>query len=343
MSISYQAVGWNRQKKIYDLTVVGSTLSFLAVFVLLGSWVNPHATAETLLIRACGAAAFTLLNVILCIGPLCRLDRRFLPLLYNRRHLGVTMFLLALIHGGFAVFQYHALGNLHPLVSVLVGNTSYDRLASFPFQPLGLLALVILALMAATSHDYWLSVLTAPVWKALHMMVYVAYGLIVAHVALGTLLSEQSPWLNLALLCCATVVMGLHVVAGLRERRADRDQQSREGWVDAGPVADIPENRARVISVGGERVAVFRYDGKVSAVSNACQHQNGPLGEGRIIDGCITCPWHGYQYLPHNGSSPPPFREKLPTFAVRLVEGRVLVSSRPLPAGTEVLPAMERR
>ena len=25
------------------------------------------------------------------------------------------------------------------------------------------------------------------------------------------------------------------------------------------------------------------------------------------MDGCITCPWHGYQYLPHNGQSPPPF------------------------------------
>ena len=34
--------------------------------------------------------------MILSIGPLARLDRRFLPLLYNRRHLGVTMFVLAL-------------------------------------------------------------------------------------------------------------------------------------------------------------------------------------------------------------------------------------------------------
>jgi nitrite reductase/ring-hydroxylating ferredoxin subunit len=29
--------------------------------------------------------------------------------------------------------------------------------------------------------------------------------------------------------------------------------------------------------------------------------QNGPLGEGRIVDGCITCPWHGYQYRPDTG------------------------------------------
>ena len=27
----------------------------------------------------------------------------------------------------------------------------------------------------------------------------------------------------------------------------------------------------------------------------------GPLGEGKIVDGCITCPWHGFQYRPQDG------------------------------------------
>jgi hypothetical protein len=55
---------------------------------------DPNATAETTLIRALGTCALLLLHLILCIGPLCRLNPRFLPLLYNRRHLGVTMFIL---------------------------------------------------------------------------------------------------------------------------------------------------------------------------------------------------------------------------------------------------------
>jgi nitrite reductase/ring-hydroxylating ferredoxin subunit len=87
-------------------------------------------------------------------------------------------------------------------------------------------------------------------------------------------------------------------------------------------------------------VAVFRYDGRISAVSNVCQHQNGPLGEGRILDGCITCPWHGFQYDPADGASPPPFTEKVPTFRVRVVDGRVEVHPRPLPAGTRVPPVL---
>jgi len=87
-------------------------------------------------------------------------------------------------------------------------------------------------------------------------------------------------------------------------------------------------------------VAIFKYDGKISAVSNVCQHQNGPLGEGKIVFGCITCPWHGYQYQPDTGASPPPFVEKVPTFNVRVRNGRVFVHPQPNPAGTRAEPAL---
>ena len=110
-------------------------------------------------------------------------------------------------------------------------------------------------------------------------------------------------------------------------------------FVDAGAVADIPENRARIVCLSGERVAIFRYAGKISAISNVCQHQNGPLGEGKIVSGCITCPWHGYQYLPETGASPPPFVEKVPTFNVRVKNGRVFVHPKPNPAGMRAEPA----
>ena len=92
MSVSYRAVLWNRQKKIYDATLAGGVLLYLALFTAVGAVVNPNATAETLIIRALGTCAFLMLHVILSIGPLTRLDRRFLPLLYNRRHFGVAMF-----------------------------------------------------------------------------------------------------------------------------------------------------------------------------------------------------------------------------------------------------------
>jgi hypothetical protein len=84
MSLQYAAISWNRQKKVYDVTLFSLLVLYLGTFIGVGAWRNPNATAETLLIRALGTAAFLLLNVVLCIGPLARLDRRFLPLLYNR-------------------------------------------------------------------------------------------------------------------------------------------------------------------------------------------------------------------------------------------------------------------
>jgi methionine sulfoxide reductase heme-binding subunit len=341
MSVQYQAIGWNRQKRIYDSVLAGLIVAYLAVFVGIGALVHPNATIETLLIRAFGTAAFLLLHVILAIGPLSRLDPRFLPLLYNRRHLGVTMFLLALAHGAFSIVQFHAFGDVSPLVSVFLSNTRYDSLAHFPFQPLGFFALLILFFMAATSHDFWLRNLSAPVWKRLHMCVYLAYALLIAHVVFGALQSETSPVFVALAGVGLAVVLALHLAAALKQWRGDENasKETADGFVEVCDVSRIPENRAVIVSVSGERVAVFRYDGKVSALSNVCQHQNGPLGEGRIIDGCVTCPWHGYQYLPDSGASPPPFTEKVPTFRTRIVGSKVLVHPCPLSPGTRVEPA----
>lgn len=342
MSVAYRAVGWNPQKKRYDATIAACVTLTIAGLAAGGAIVNPNATIETLLIRAFAVTAFILLHVILSIGPLCRLDRRLLPLLYNRRHLGVTMFLVALAHGTFAIVQFHALGDRNPLVSVLTASTGYASVSTFPFQVLGLAALTILFLMAATSHDFWLHNLSAPVWKTLHMGVYLAYALIVAHVALGALQSERSPWLAAAVGAGVAWVLGLHLAAALRERRIDEAQGASGDLVDVCAVSEIPDTRAIVRCLGAERVAVFRHGDCVSAISNVCQHQNGPLGEGKIVNGCVVCPWHGYEYLPDSGASPPPFTEKVATFTVRVREGRVLVDPRAHAPGTRVEPARIR-
>lgn len=341
MSVRYQAIGWNRQKRIYDSVLISGVVLYLGIFAGVGTLLHPSATAETLLIRGFGTLALLLLHLILCIGPLCRLDRRFLPLLYNRRHLGVITFLVALVHGAFSIVQFHALGDVSPLVSLFSSNTRYGSLANFPFQALGFIALLILFVMAATSHDFWLHNLSAPAWKRIHMAVYAAYALLVAHVVLGPLQTDTNKVLAILLAVGLVLVATLHLLAGAKERRMDRliAKDAEDGFIEVCKVDAIPEKRAQVISVGGERVAVFRYDGKIAAVSNVCRHQNGPLGEGRIIDGCITCPWHGYQYLPDSGASPPPFTDKISTFRVRIVGEKVLVDPHAYPPGTPLEPA----
>ncbi len=337
MSHTYAPVLWNRQKKIYDRVMLGLIFLFLLCFAGLQLAFHPQITAETLIIRATGSLAFLMLHVILCIGPLSRLNPRFLPLLYNRRHLGVSMFLIGLIHGIFNIIQFHALGNSDPLLSVFTSNTHYDSFANFPFQTLGFFALLILFVMAATSHDFWLKNLSPKIWKSLHMLVYVAYTLLLFHVLLGIAQLETAP-LRLAVLGFgATIVSGLHIAAALKvKREEERPSQLEEGgFVAVCPVDEIADNRAKTVMIEGENIALFKYEGKISAVSNLCRHQNGPLGEGKIIDGCITCPWHGYQYLPHNGQSPPPFEEKLETYDVKVHNGQVYVHPQAYPPGTE--------
>ena len=341
MGVAYVSVQWNRQKKVYDAVLVGGVGAFLLTFASITKLLFPRITDEILLIRSFGVAAFVLLHVILCIGPLCRLNPRFLPLLYNRRHAGVTCFLLGLIHAVLVVATYHAGSDVNPILSIFVSGKFAGTVGTFPFQALGLLALVILFLMAATSHDFWLANLSAPVWKALHMLVYLAFALLVVHVTFGVLQGESSPIYVGAMSAGLVTVLGLHWLAARRERDVDATNRTdaTDGFVDACAVADIPENRARIVSISGERVAIFKYDGKISAVSNACQHQNGPLGEGKIVYGCITCPWHGYQYQPDTGASPPPFVEKVPTFNVQVKNGRVFLHPKPNPAGTKAEPA----
>lgn len=341
MGVEYVSVQWNRQKKFYDAVLVSGVATYLAVFTVLTKLLFPRVTDEIMLIRAFGTGAFLLLHIILCIGPLCRLNPKFLPLLYNRRHAGVTCFLLGLIHAVLVVATYHAGSDTNPILSIFVSGTFAGTANTVPFQPFGFLALVILFLMAATSHDFWLANLSAPVWKALHMLVYVAYALLVLHVTFGVLQGEGSPvYVGVMALGLVTVI-GLHMTAARKEQDLDATKRTdtTEGFIDACAVADIPENRARIVCLSGERVAIFKYDGKISAVSNVCQHQNGPLGEGKIVFGCITCPWHGYQYQPETGASPPPFVEKVPTFNVRVKNCRVFVHPRPNPAGTKAEPA----
>ncbi len=319
MSVSYTAVGWNRHKRIYDAVMLGCVAAYLVAFVAAGKILfRPPGdfTDPVLLIRGLGTCAIIMLHVVLWIGPLARIHRRFLPLLYNRRHLGVTTFLTA--------------------------NTAYGSLSRFPFETLGLIALIILFLLAATSHDFWLKNLSPRVWKGLHMSVYAAYALLVMHVALGSLQSERNAIYVVLLGAGAGVTVILHVIAGAREHRVDSSclVPRHDGLIDAGSVDEIPNNRARAVCLPGQdRIAIYKYDGKVSAVSNVCAHQGGPLSEGKIVDGCITCPWHGYQYLPGNGQSPPPFTDKIRTYRVRVEGRRILLNPDPLPPGTPVEPA----
>lgn len=334
MSHDFIPVQWNRQKRFYDVILLLAVFIFLATFIVSGT-TSQAGNMMILMIRSFGACAIVLLHVVLAIGPLARLSDRFKPLLYNRRHFGVITALIGLVHAGLALMMYHGMGVINPIASAIGGYGNYGTLIEFPFESLGLIALIILLIMAATSHDFWLSRLSPPVWKGLHMSVYVAYAALIGHVALGTAQFDKSTGLFWALGVGATLISGLHIAAMFKGRKLDTKTDLKSDWVNIGDPMSIPLNKALTITPpNGERIAIFRHAKGISAVDAVCSHQNGPLGEGCVIGGLVTCPWHGFQFDPETGEAPAPFTDKVQTHAVKIENGNVWVNVEPDPFGT---------
>jgi len=232
MSTGFRAVQWNRDKLVYDGILIAGVALYLCGFAAIYWQVKPPknlADAIDIWIRATGSCAFFMLSIILSIGPLARLNRRFLPLLYNRRHFGVLTFVIATTHAWLMIEWFMVLGAMPDLISEMTNTAAYGKFIGFPFKALGLAALLVLFLMAATSHDFWLAFLTPPAWKALHMALYVAYGIVVMHVALGVMQYESTPLIPLMLFAGFATVTKLHLLAGWRERLGDRGSVAIDG------------------------------------------------------------------------------------------------------------------
>ncbi len=49
----------------------------------------------------------------------------------------------------------------------------------------------------------------------------------------------------------------------------------------------------------GQPIVLFRgRDGAIGAAQDRCPHRNVPLSQGRVVDGCLECPYHGWRFTP---------------------------------------------
>ncbi len=67
-------------------------------------------------------------------------------------------------------------------------------------------------------------------------------------------------------------------------------------WMRLGPVEEFPPGAPKAVDLGGPVVAVFNVDGGLHVLDNACPHQGGPLGEGKLEGAVVTCPLHQWQF-----------------------------------------------
>jgi nitrite reductase/ring-hydroxylating ferredoxin subunit len=82
----------------------------------------------------------------------------------------------------------------------------------------------------------------------------------------------------------------------------------------------------RCVVAAGTPVLLARHGGELHALSNRCVHRGGPLHEGELGDGTVTCPWHGSSFdLRDGGLVRGPAAYPQPVWDVRVREGRIEV------------------
>ena len=95
-------------------------------------------------------------------------------------------------------------------------------------------------------------------------------------------------------------------------------------WVEIGLISDIPRRGARCVKRGDLAIAIFRTaDDRVFALEDKCPHRNGPLSQGIVHDGCVTCPLHNWVISLETGAAQGADEGQTHSFPVRL-EGEVI-------------------
>jgi nitrite reductase (NADH) small subunit len=95
-------------------------------------------------------------------------------------------------------------------------------------------------------------------------------------------------------------------------------------------VDEIPPGTVRRVRLGDVDLALARIGDEFYATQGQCLHLKGPLGEGRVEDHVLTCPWHGWQYDLRTGLNEFDHALQLQTYEVRVEDGDVKIA---VPAG----------
>ena len=85
--------------------------------------------------------------------------------------------------------------------------------------------------------------------------------------------------------------------------------------------SELPERgRVKEFMASGRMLCVANVEDNIYATDNACLHWGGPLGQGRIEDGKIVCPWHRWRFDPRTGEGPARCSSRLTLYKV-IMEG----------------------
>jgi nitrite reductase/ring-hydroxylating ferredoxin subunit/multimeric flavodoxin WrbA len=106
-------------------------------------------------------------------------------------------------------------------------------------------------------------------------------------------------------------------------------------FIDVLALKDLPEGSQKAVSLGTQKVALFHFDGVISAIGNSCLHKAGPLVQGTVAkkyDGglYVMCPWHGWEYNIRTGSGIPGYEDQQSVYEVKVENERIFISDKPI-------------
>lgn len=101
---------------------------------------------------------------------------------------------------------------------------------------------------------------------------------------------------------------------------------TEEQWIDVGSRDELHGKPVQQVLLGHAKVALTCKDGQFGAISGACNHVGGPLGEGSLDGDYVVCPWHYWKFHWRTGIGEPGYEaDAVPSYEVREENGRVLV------------------
>ncbi|MBD2515100.1 NifU family protein [Nostoc sp. FACHB-973] len=67
-------------------------------------------------------------------------------------------------------------------------------------------------------------------------------------------------------------------------------------WIKVATLEQVPELGVLAVQLAGTSLILHRQGVKFTCYRNACAHLGNPLEDGKVENGILTCPYHGFQY-----------------------------------------------
>ena len=108
-------------------------------------------------------------------------------------------------------------------------------------------------------------------------------------------------------------------------------------WHDLGPTGQLATPPLRQINVGRTRIALSYANGTFAAISGACNHVGGPLGDGALQGDYVVCLWHHWKYHRETGEGEPGYEaERVPRYETKVEDGHLWIDLEPATKRTRI-------